>query len=136
MTRAATLLLFALAACATPEAAPPAAPTAPPVTTQAALNADDADDAARCALLRAQHARDLPTEEIARWPDPSGTLARCLAGATHRFEGQRAIALLAELGTAEAREALSAVAKDPALPAHARQQAAEALARASERPPR
>ena len=133
MTRAATLLLFALAACATPEAAPPAAPTAPPVTTQAALNADDA---ARCALLRAQHARDLPTEEIARWPDPSGTLARCLAGATHRFEGQRAIALLAELGTAEAREALSAVAKDPTLPAHARQQAAEALARGVGRPPR
>lgn len=130
MTRAATLLLFALAACATPEAAPPS-PT--PVTAQAAL---DADDATRCALLRAQHARDLPTEEIARWPDPSGTLARCLAGATHRFEGQRAIALLAELGTAEAREALSAVTKDPTLPAHARQQAAEALARAGERPPR
>ena len=133
MTRAATLLLFALAACATPEAAPPAAPSAPPATAQAALNADDA---ARCALLRAQHARDLPTEEIARWPDPSGTLARCLAGATHRFEGQRAIALLAELGTADAREALSAVAKDPALPAHARQQAAEALARGVEHPPR
>lgn len=133
MTRAATLLLFALAACATPEAAPPAEPSAPPVTTQASLNADDA---ARCALLRAQHARDLPTEEIGRWPDPSGTLARCLAGATHRFEGQRAIALLAELGTAEAREALSAAAKDPALPAHARQQAAGALARGVERPPR